>query len=156
VHLSICAPGSWLTVYSTPSGVRLSDVFVADSDTYPDQEVGLVRDDEGKLDLRCRKNGPSNAFVIHEDCWPSLVDHLGDETIDLDGLFEKCKDIPRWEVWGAFKHRGSPGTRTTLKIMGCTYSVVNTLSSKPPFNTTSDPRPWIDRKTVSGKMQRNN
>lgn len=37
---------------------------------------------------------PPKTFLIHESCWFLLVQQFEGEDIDLDRLFEVCKEIP--------------------------------------------------------------
>lgn len=40
------------------------------------------------------KKKPPTAFLIHEICWFLLIQQFEGEEIDLERLFELCRDIP--------------------------------------------------------------
>jgi hypothetical protein len=78
-------------VYSTLGGTQLSDVHTTEFDWLTEEAFG----DPKKLGrwyfMQARQ--PPKAFLIHESCWFLLTQQF-EEGIDLDRLFEVCKEIP--------------------------------------------------------------
>jgi hypothetical protein len=84
-------------VYSTPNGAQLSDVSVTELDWFEDGwEVEGIAPDDGRLGIWYTMVNikPTCAFVIHESCWSLLQTHFAVEEINLDRLFEVCRNIP--------------------------------------------------------------
>jgi hypothetical protein len=88
--------GLTLIVYSTPNGTQLSEVSIAD----------LHWDEAGYLlisEVDAEKVGPwwgmanskpAKAFLVHLCCWSLLIKHFANEQVDLDRLFEVCRNRP--------------------------------------------------------------
>lgn len=83
-------------MYLTSDGTQLSDVAVTDFDWLEE----LFRDSPSPLDFE--KFGPwfdmaqdrEKAFLFHESCWSALIEHFENREVDLNKLFEVCKNIP--------------------------------------------------------------
>lgn len=99
-HVSISADGpipylsSSSAVHSTPSGVRLSDVSVTDTNW-----ERCVPGDEDRLSTWFRRavfESPRTAIVVHECCWKLLCEQFKPGELCLDTLFEVCQDLP-WQ-----------------------------------------------------------
>ncbi|KAJ9486178.1 hypothetical protein VN97_g7167 [Penicillium thymicola] len=87
---------SYRAVYLTPDGTQLSDVAVTDFDWLEE----LFEDSPSGVDFE--KFGPwfdmaqdrEKAFLFHESCWSDLIEHFDNGEVDLNRLFEVCKNIP--------------------------------------------------------------
>lgn len=85
-------PGSSTLVYWTRSGIQLSDVSITNSDWALVEAFG----DESNVGhwYFMHQKKPPKAFPVHECCWLLILQQFEGEKIDLDRLFEVCKDIP--------------------------------------------------------------
>ncbi|KAJ6191390.1 hypothetical protein N7519_001411 [Penicillium mononematosum] len=82
-------------VYLTPDGTKLSDVAVTDFDWLEEYlEAPLSDWDFEKYGPWHNKAQDNEAFLFHESCWSALVKHFANEEVDLNRLFEVCKNIP--------------------------------------------------------------
>jgi hypothetical protein len=61
---------------------------------------------------------PAKAVFVHEHCWPLLTKHFANEEVNLDTLFEVCRDIPH-EPSSMF-HSEFP-IPTSFEILTVTY-----------------------------------
>jgi hypothetical protein len=94
--IELCiASNSTLIVYLTPDGTKLSDVAVTDFDWL--EEYMEAPPTDGNVE----KYGPwhdkaqdNEAFLFHDSCWSALVKHFANGEVDLNRLFEVCKNIP--------------------------------------------------------------
>lgn len=84
-------PGSSAIVYWTRSGAQLLDVYITDFDWGIDVAFGDVSNLNHWYYMHQKKT--PKAFIIHECCWLLMVQQFEGEKIDLDRLFEVCKDI---------------------------------------------------------------
>lgn len=74
----------------------MSDVSIAEFD-WREKEYATPRKRDAKtfgLWYVMAKSKPAKAFLIHDCCWFLLTKHFGHDEIDLDRLFEVCKNIP--------------------------------------------------------------
>ncbi|CAG8020953.1 unnamed protein product [Penicillium nalgiovense] len=84
-------------LYLTPDGTQLSDVSVADlgwrEEEYdaPDSEIDAEK--YGPW-WTMAKSQPAKAFLIHSCCWSLLTKHFPNEEVNLDRLFEVCRNRP--------------------------------------------------------------
>ena len=85
----LLALGSSTIVYWTRSGIQLSDV----NKTNFDWIMFGDRNKPGSWYYMHREK-PHKAFLVHESCWSLLVQQFEGEEIDLNRLFEVCKEIP--------------------------------------------------------------
>lgn len=92
IIITLLHPDSSAIVYSTQSGTQLSDVHTTEFDWVEESFFGDVK----KLDrwYFMQAKQPPEAFLIHESCWSLLIQQFEGEEIDLDRLFEVCKEIP--------------------------------------------------------------
>lgn len=92
VIITLLAPDSSAIVYSTRSGIQLSDVYTSEFDWYMEVYDG----DPKKLGrwYSMHVKNPPKAFLIHEICWFLLEQHFEGGEIDLARLFEIFRDIP--------------------------------------------------------------
>jgi hypothetical protein len=74
-----------------------SDVSVTELDWVEEGwEVEYIAPDYGRLGIWYTMVSikPTCAFVIHQSCWSLLQTHFAVEEINVDRLFEVCRDIP--------------------------------------------------------------
>ncbi|KAJ5529849.1 hypothetical protein N7527_003242 [Penicillium freii] len=86
---------SYRAVYLNPDGTKLSGVAVADFDWLEEYlEVPPSDGDAEKYGPWYDKAQDNEAFLFNESCWPALVKHFANGEVDLNRLFEVCKNIP--------------------------------------------------------------
>lgn len=100
---TLLAPGSSTIVYRTRSGIQLSGVNKTKFDWVVEEAFGDPNKLESWYFMHIEK--PHKAFLVHESCWSLLVQQFEGEDIDLNRLFEVCKEIPPpgrrdyWSKW---------------------------------------------------------
>jgi hypothetical protein len=84
-----------LIVYLTPDGAQLSDVSLTEFDWSDEMEYNRRRNVKtfGPWFVMSQSK-PAKAVFVHEHCWPLLTKHFTNEEVNLDTLFEVCRDIP--------------------------------------------------------------
>ncbi|CRL29030.1 Cyclin-like F-box [Penicillium camemberti] len=92
-------------LYSTGSGTQLSDVHTTEFDWVMEEGFGDVRRLGRWYFMQATQ--PPKTFLIHESCWFLLVQQFEGEDIDLDRLFEVCKEIPPSGRGDLLAHGGS-------------------------------------------------
>ncbi|KAJ5405785.1 hypothetical protein N7465_007069 [Penicillium sp. CMV-2018d] len=136
-------PDSSAIVYWTRGGTQLSDVHTTEFDWVEESFFGDVK----KLDrwYFVQAKQPPEAFLIHESCWSLLIRQFEGEEIDLDRLFEVCKEIPpsgrsdfftRYGTWYRFHPSKRPiikGLRDAAKQFPKVPNTANHSGSKSSF-----------------------
>lgn len=79
-------------MYSTRIGTQLSDVHTTEFNWGVEEGFGDPKRLGRWYFMQAKQ--PPKAFLFHESCWFILNQQFEGDDIDLDRLFEVCKDIP--------------------------------------------------------------
>ncbi|CAG8908693.1 unnamed protein product [Penicillium egyptiacum] len=85
---------STFIVYLTPDGTQLWDVAIAEFAWLDELDVSPSDWDPEKCGPWYVMAQSHEAFLFHEACWSLLIKHFEDEEVNLDRLFEVCRNIP--------------------------------------------------------------
>ncbi|KGO38694.1 hypothetical protein PEX1_081440 [Penicillium expansum] len=86
-----------LIVHLTPGGTQLSDVCIAEYDWHEEEYNTSPKNRNIETFgpwYFMADSKPAKAFMIHECCWLLLIKHFANEEVNLDRLFEVCRNIP--------------------------------------------------------------
>lgn len=79
----LCVPSSSCAVHSTPTGVQLSVLNVADLEGGRADNYTLIK-----------RVKPACSFIFHESCFSLPKSYFGDQAINLDRLLEVSLPFP--------------------------------------------------------------